>query len=192
MDALILVDLQNGLCRPETATPLSEAVRAGNALSAARDCLMAARAAALEVVHVRLAFDDGYRLRTNRTARFDDHELAGRFRQGSATVELCKETRPKAEELVMNKGSVSPFASTLLLEVLRARGITHIALAGVATHLAIESAAREAADRGLHVTIIGDACTAPESLHRHAISATLPAFAEITTSSAYVSSTAAN
>lgn len=189
MDALMLIDLQVGLCKPEgvAGAALAPVIAELGTLDAAAACLRAARSAGLEVIHVRLAFDPSYRRRTNRTERFDGHEAAGRFLADSADSAFCDEVVPKAAELVVDKASVSPFASTALEAWLHARGIRRIVVCGVATHLAVESAAREAADRGFHVTVIADACAAPQTLHEHAIEKTIPAFANVVTSADFVS-----
>ncbi|MDP9429486.1 MAG: cysteine hydrolase [Actinomycetota bacterium] len=184
MQALLLIDLQVGLCKPGGvgAAALAGVIAENGTLQAAAACLGAAREGGLEVVHVRLAFDPGYRRRTNRTQRFDGHEENRRFVEGSPDVEFCEEVRPAAAELVVSKGSVSPFPSTGLAAWLQARQIREVAICGVATHLAVESAAREGADMGLHVTVVSDACAAPEGLHSHAIENTIPAFAAVVTS----------
>jgi nicotinamidase-related amidase len=188
MQALMLVDLQVGLCKPGGvgAAALADVVAERGTLAAAASALEAARAAGLDVVHVRLAFDDGYRRRTNRTERFDGHEKNRRFVEGSADTEFCEEVRPQDGELVVSKGSVSPFASTGLLPWLLARQIRRVAVCGVATHLAVESAAREGADHGLHVSVLGDACAAPADLHTHSMDKNIPAFAEVISSAEFV------
>ncbi len=181
--ALVLIDLQVGLCgMPEGAEPppLAAAVADRGVLGAAAAALATAREHGVAVMHVHLAFEAGHGNRTNRTPRFDDHEGAGRFAVGSEAARFCREVSPVPGEPVFAKGSVSPFASTALERALRARRIGTLFIGGVATHLAVESAAREAADRGFEVVVIGDACAAPsEALHEHSITQTIPLFAEI-------------
>lgn len=181
--ALVLVDLQVGLCAVPAGgdpPPLAAEVARRGVLRAAASALETARARSLTVVHVRLAFDERYANRTNRTPRFEDHESAGRFVRGSAATAFCDEVEPVTGELILEKGSVGPFASTPLATVLRARGVGTFAVAGVATHLAIESAAREAADLGFGVVVLEDACAAPApSLHEHAMGQTIPLFADV-------------
>lgn len=188
MQALVLIDLQVGLCKPGGggAAALADVVTEGGTLAAAASALGAARDAGLDVVHVRLAFDGRYRRRTNRTERFRGHEQNRRFLEGSADTEFCEEVRPQEGELVVSKGSVSPFASTGLLAWLQARHIEHVAICGVATHLAVESAAREGADRGLQIGVLADACAAPHDLHVHALEKTIPAFAEVVASAEFI------
>ncbi len=61
MKALLLIDLQNGLCKPEgNPTPLSSAVADEDVLNTARACLDTARSQRLEMIHIRLAFDPAY------------------------------------------------------------------------------------------------------------------------------------
>ena len=58
----------------------------------------------------------------------------------------------------MTKGGVDPFIGTPLLEVLLRNNISRVALAGVATNLVVESAARHAIDSGLSVVVLADLC----------------------------------
>jgi len=154
-------------------------VTARATLQHARRCLAAARERGDLVVHVHLAFDPGHRNRTNRTFRFDEHQRAARLLDGSLEATICAEVAPAAGELVLNKGSVGPFASTILDGVLRTAGVDQLAVCGVATHLSIQSTAREASDRGYAVSVIRDACAGPAALHDHSMNAVLPAFAEV-------------
>lgn len=184
MDALVLIDLQVGLCKPEGVggAALGPVVAESGTLGRAAKCLDAARRASVEVIHVRLAFDAAYGRRTNRTERFDGHEANRRFLENSVDSAFCDEVQPSLGELVVGKGSVSPFASTGLEAWLHARGVRRLAVAGVATHLAVESAAREGADRGFLVSVVADACAAPAEMHEHSIGKTIPAFADVVSS----------
>jgi nicotinamidase-related amidase len=81
---------------------------------------------------------------------------------GSADCAIVSELAPTADELVL-------------------------AICGVATHLAVESVARDASDRGSKVSVIRDACAGPAELRDHALDKVLPAFVEIITSGDFVS-----
>ena len=184
MTTLLLIDLQKGMCDPAGsggATGLADVVSANKTLPAAARALTHARTVGMGIVHVRLAFDSAYSNRTNATQRFAAHESAGRFAAGSFDTEWCDEVAPREGEATVQKGSVSPFASTSLLTLFARRRETHLVIAGVATHLAVESAAREGADRGLQVDVLGDACAAPQALHEHSLHHILPGFATVTT-----------
>jgi nicotinamidase-related amidase len=185
MTTLMLVDLQRGMCDddgPAGAGGLAHSIRERGVLDRAAAVLEAARSGGWSVIHVHLAFEEGYVNRTNRTARFAGHESASRFLRGSVESEIRTEVGPRSGELVVAKGSVSPFASTALLPMLLARRETDLVVAGVATHLAVESAAREASDRGISVTVLEDACAAPvDAVHEHAVTVAIPSFAQVST-----------
>ena len=181
--ALLLLDLQIGLCSPTpgaTPAPLAEAVEKRNVLGVASALLDRARSRDLQVIHVRLSFDRQFANRTNRTARFNEHEQMLRFVSDSSSTQFCDAVMPIDGELVLEKGSVSPFASTAFETILHARGVDELIVGGVATHLAVESTVREAADRGFSVVVVEDACAAPaKHLHRAAVEETMPLFARV-------------
>jgi nicotinamidase-related amidase len=188
MTSLLLIDLQRGMCDPDGpagAGGLADAIEQQGVLAHAAELLRVARDCGWDVTHVHLAFDPGFLNRTNRTERFGGHESAGRFVLGSRESEFRDEVAPQEGERVVHKGSVSPFASTGLLESYLARGIDTLVIAGVATQLAVESAAREAGDRGIDVVVAEDACAAPrQEIHDHAMQVAIPAFARVRTTAA--------
>lgn len=188
--ALLLLDYQVAMCdqgplgrQPALAAQVAER----DVLARAGKALAAARAADLFVVHVRLAFDPSYELRTNAAARFAAYRDAQAMLVGSPEAEFMPEVAPLPSEPVVTKGGVDPFVGTPLLEVLLRNGIGRLALGGVATNLVVESAARHAIDSGLQVVVLADLCAsfAPE-LHEFAVTKTLPLFAEISDSETFL------
>jgi nicotinamidase-related amidase len=133
--ALVLIDLQ-ALFMPGGALPLAGAEAA---LAQVRTLLDAAHAAGLAVFHLR-------------------HQVAGSplFAPGAPGAALLLETG--ADEPVLAKSLNGPFAGTDLGQRLDAAGITQVVIAGFMTHLAVDTAGREAAMRGLAVTVASDAC----------------------------------
>ena len=90
---------------------------------------------------------------------------------------------PLAGELVVTKQCVNPFFNTGLLNWLLHGKTDRVVLAGVVTNLVVESAARAADDAGLSVTVLEDACAAPDpAWHAFSIEKILPLFATISTS----------
>jgi len=69
---------------------------------------------------------------------------------------------PAAGEPVLGKKSLSAFATTNLDETLRAAGIGHLIIAGVATSGTVLSTTRWAVDIGYRVTVCADACGDPD------------------------------
>jgi len=76
------------------------------------------------------------------------------------------------------------FHGTELDLQLRRRGVTTIALAGIATNFGVESTARQAWEHGYNVVLLEDACASVSAdLHNMAISSVLPRIARVTQSS---------
>ena len=82
------------------------------------------------------------------------------FPRGSQEYELVAELKPLPHELVLDKNSMGPFASTALDQLLRNMGIENLVVTGVLTNVAVESTARDAGDRGYNPITVEDAIAA--------------------------------
>ncbi|MEV4670748.1 MULTISPECIES: cysteine hydrolase family protein [Actinomadura] len=184
--ALLMLDYQVALCEEGPhlrMPPLAAQIAERGVLATAERVLAAARAAGTLVVHVRLAFDPSYRLRTNRLPRFDPYEEQRAMLAGSPEAQIVKALAPVAGEPVVDKGCVDPFVGTALRDVLAAEGVTEVVLGGVATNLVVESAARHASDSGLQVTVVEDMCASfRPDFHEFSVTNMLPLFGTVTTS----------
>jgi nicotinamidase-related amidase len=180
--ALLLVDLQEGLCKegPECLAPaLAEQVARRGILSAAAKLQRVALEEESLVIHVRLAFDPNYLTRTNRTKRFQRYPDEQLLRSDAPAARIMPELA-SSEIGILTKGCVNPYIGTPLAAILASHHVTGVVIAGVATTLAVESAARHSADSGLATVVVEDACASftPE-LHDFAIANTLPLFADV-------------
>lgn len=189
---LMLLDFQEGVCGENgalgAATGLSEMTRERRVLERLQRVLEAVREAPVEVMHVRLAFDADYANRTNRSERFDQFERNRLMIAGAPETEFCAAARPLPDEPIFTKGGVSPFSAPELAPHLHERDISSLYLAGVATNFVVESAARHAGDAGFRVTVVEDLCAAhTNEMHQFAIRRTLPTFARICDSEAFMS-----
>lgn len=184
--ALLLMDYQVALCEEGPhlrMPPLAAQVAERNVLATAEKVLSAARSAGWLVVHVRLAFDPTFKLRTNRLPRFDAYPDQGAMLADSPEAQIVAQLAPVEGEPVIDKGCVDPFVGTPLREVLAAEGITEVVLGGVATNLVVESAARHASDAGLQVTVVEDMCASFRAdFHDFSAQNMLPLFGTVTTS----------
>ncbi|GLY91838.1 cysteine hydrolase family protein [Actinoallomurus iriomotensis] len=192
--ALLMLDYQVAMCDsgPHGRQPaLAEQVAARDVLARAERTLGAARSAGLFVVHVRLAFDPSYELRTNRSARFTAYRTAAAMLLGSTEAEFVPQVAPLPSEPIVTKGGVNPFIGTPLTEMLLGNAITRVVLGGVATNLVVEAAARHAVDTGLDVVVLEDLCASfAADMHDFAVTRTLPLFAEVSDSERFLSSIA--
>jgi biuret amidohydrolase len=183
--ALLLLDYQVALCEEGPhlrMPPLAAQVAERDVLATASRVLEHARDSGWLVVHVRLAFDPTYTLRTNRLARFDAYPEQRAMLADSPEAQIVKAVAPIDGEPVVDKGCVDPFVGTPLLQVLAAEGVGEVVLGGVATNLVVESAARHASDAGLQVTVVEDMCASfRPDFHEFSVQNMLPLFGSVTT-----------
>jgi nicotinamidase-related amidase len=89
--------------------------------------------------------------------------------------ELVAEMTPHPEDLLITKHTWGAFHETGLAERLRARGITTLALAGIATNFGVESTAREADEDGYKLLLVEDAMAGmTERAHAFAVEEIFP------------------
>ncbi len=97
-----------------------------------------------------------------------DHRISGILvPRGSADAHMVDALCPKPNDIVVRKTASGVFNATNIEYVLRNLGIEYLLVMGVMTDQCVESAVRDACDRGFLVTLIEDAC-ATTSAERHA------------------------
>jgi nicotinamidase-related amidase len=84
------------------------------------------------------------------------------FQESSPATAVHPDIAPRPGEAVLVKRRGSAFAGTDLEAILRARGITEIALAGIATSGVVLHTLIDGADRDYAVTVLRDGCADPE------------------------------
>lgn len=128
--------------------------------------LEAFRSVGLRVIHVVLGAeledlgDMPPRLRERSRRR---QAAVGRptfYARTSFECRILPDLEPAKGELVVNKTTLGAFNSTTLEVTLRNMGIERVVIAGVVTTACVETTARDAADRGLAVTVVEDGCAA--------------------------------
>lgn len=165
--ALVVVDLQRGtIGRNPMAHPAQDIIGRAAELAAAF------RQRALPVVLVNHA--------GNPTGRTQYGQGGGDW--PPELTELMPGLGADAGDLRVTKRSWGAFATTDLDARLKSLGVTKIVIAGVATSYGIESTARDAYDRGYHVTIAANAVTDPTPEgHQHSLDRVFPALGQVGT-----------
>lgn len=173
--ALLSIDMQNAEYAPER---LARA-RAGDPAEARhaaflerlatvaipnQRCLQAAaREAGIEVIYTVIES-----LTRDGRDRSLDHKISRlHFAKGSWEAQVIPEVAPEGDEIVIPKTASGVFNATNIEYVLRNLGVEFLVIYGVMTDQCVETAVRDAADRGFLVTQIEDACAA-EDAERHA------------------------
>ena len=162
--ALLIIDVQNGICGPaiEKAKPDFHAVSAGRVIPNIRRLLDAFRAAGLEVIYTIIE-----NLTQDGRDRSLDYKLSGlSIAKGSFEAQIVAEIAPEGDEIVLPKTSSSVFYSATLDYVLRNIGMEDVFVTGFLTDQCIDHAVKDGADRGYYMTCVHDACAA-ETEARH-------------------------
>ena len=92
--------------------------------------------------------------------------------RGSRDGQVIDAIAPGDDEIVLAKSASSVFNATNVEYVLRNIGIERLAICGVYTDQCVESAVRDACDRGCLVTLVPDACaTTSQTAHDNSLKA---------------------
>lgn len=164
--ALILIDLQKGIARFDTAPHTSAAVIA-NADRLAKAC----RTVGSTVVLVRVAFaaDGSDRVQTRIDAKPPAMTLSADW------SEIVPEIGPGPGDIVVTKRQWGAFYGTDLELHLRRRAIRTILLGGISTNFGVESTARDAYERAFEIVFVEDAMASMDgAMHEFAIRSIFP------------------
>ena len=137
--ALLLIDIQNDYF-PGGAMELVGSPEAGER---AAMLLAACRGKGLPIIHVQ---------------HFSTRPGASFFLPDTRGVEIHESVAPAAAETIVRKHFPNSFRETTLLEHLRERKITDLVIAGMMTHMCVDTTTRAAADLGFNCRLAHDAC----------------------------------
>lgn len=161
--AIVPIDYINEICHPKgklSAKGYPVFLEHHGILKRVNEALRLARDRGFPVFWARVSFSSGYGELPLGSPLFGKAQEFGALKAGTWATEFHEALDVKEGESIIEKRRVSPFFGTDLEVQLRARGIERILLAGVATDLAVESAARDAHDRDFAVTVLRDCCGA--------------------------------
>jgi nicotinamidase-related amidase len=188
--AVVLIEYQNDFTSEGGALhgAVGDVMESTGMLDNTRALVDAARAAGATIVHAPITFAPGY-------GELADHPygiLKGvvdstAFVKGEWGAEIVDSLAPQEGDVVVEgKRGLDTFATTNLDFILRARGITTIALGGFLTNCCVESTMRTGYEKGYKVITLSDcvAATSPEE-HQNAIQFDYPMFSEVMTAEAF-------
>jgi nicotinamidase-related amidase len=178
--ALLLIDFQNDFCAAEGATGKTGASiqMIDAAVYRTRELLKSARDSGIFVVHVRAEYGKAWRsssspyrfpiegrrepavwtasasdMSANRWFEEEETEVC---RTGTWGAEFVEGLHPEPGEAVITKHRFGAFAGTGLDQLLRARGLSSLIVAGVTTNCCVETTAREAVMREFSLMVVED------------------------------------
>lgn len=172
--ALLIMDVQQGIVGRFAGDGDGYLGRLATAMAAAR-------AADVMVGYVTIAFRPGYPEVSERNKAFAAIAGTGRFTDGDPGGRIPGAVAPAPGEVVVTKRRVSAFTGSDLDVLLRARGIDHLVLGGIATSGVVLSTLRQAADLDYRLTVLADGCLdADPEVHQLLLGKVFPRQAEVT------------
>lgn len=170
--ALLLMDIQHGTTRRYGAN--------AEYLDRVVATQAKAEAAGIPVVLVRVGFSPGYPEVSERNKSFAAVKKAGNLLLGESSTEVEPRLLRGNGEVLVTKKRISAFAGSDLLEVLRARDVDHLVLAGIATGGVVLSTVRQAADLDFQLTVVSDLCLdLDEEVHRVLVEKVFPRHGDV-------------
>jgi nicotinamidase-related amidase len=184
--AVVLIEYQNDFTSDGGVFhgAVAEVMEKTGMLDNTRKLVERARAAGCTIVHAPITFQPGY----NELSSHPYGILKGvvdntAFVKGEWGAEIVDALAPQEGDIVVEgKRGLDTFATTNLDFILRARGITTIALGGFLTNCCVESTMRTGYEKGYEVITLADcvAATSPEE-HDNAIKFDYPMFSSVMT-----------
>ena len=142
----------------------------------------AGRAANVPIIHVRHAYRPDYADLPDNILFFRGMKEMQAMQDGTWGAEIHADLTPEPHDIVITKTRVSSFYASSLEGILRAQGITHLVLTGIATDGVVEGTARDGADRGYYIVVPDDCCTATvEEAHQVILGGMLAALTTVCT-----------
>lgn len=171
--ALLVMDVQEGI--------VSRFAPTGDLLKQIGTAITAARAASIPVIYVQVAFRQGYPEVSPKNKSFSAiKQQLGSSPTALPALEIHPAIAPQPTDIVVTKRRVSAFCGSDLEVVLRAQGIAHLVLCGIATSGVVLSTLREAADKDYRLTVLSDGCAdSDEEVQRVLLTRVFPRQADV-------------
>ncbi len=190
--AVVLIEYQNDFTSEGGALhgAVQDVMEQTGMLENTRRLVDRARAAGATIVYAPITFVQGYgELPQHPYGILKGVVDSTAFVKGEWGAEIVDALTPQEGDVIVEgKRGLDTFATTNLDFILRARGITTIALCGFLTNCCVESTMRTGYEKGYEVITLSDCVAATSSEeHENAIKFDYPMFSEVTTAEAFAS-----
>lgn len=170
--AFLAIHWQNDVVSPSGALgkTFAESATQRNILQRTKALFDFAREKGASVIYTNVEHDADYASLVINNAVFKTVLQSKLFIKGTKGAEIVDELKPRPGEPVLSSTRISCFYGTNLLEMLINKKINRLFLTGVATNVAVDHTARDAAQMGFNVFLVEDCCaTADARLHDAAL-----------------------
>ena len=162
--ALILVGYQNdyfaadGILRGVVEEPN----RVDSVLQSSLDFIREMAPSEMTIIATPIVLEPDYRALANSVGILDTIKASGAFKAGTPGADTIPQLLAFGDRVTYVTGKVgfNAFSNTTLDDVLKAKQIKNVLVAGMVTSLCIDSTGRAAYERGYSVKILSDCCSA--------------------------------
>jgi len=161
--AVILIEFQNEFCKEggKLFGEVRDEIARQDTLNNGVRLLQAARKKGCLVIHCPFVFDEDWVQQHAVCGIIGEAAKVGAFRQGQWGTQIIDEMAPlESEAILSGKHALSGFKNTQLGELLEAKAIRNVVIAGFLSNVCVEATARSAYDLGYQVAVIRDATAA--------------------------------
>lgn len=175
--AVLAIHFQNDVLSPRGAFGPAFATRASELglVSRVEKLLNAARTVGMTVVYANVTYTPGHPEVIRNSALFVTAAERNAFVRGTTGAEVVDELTPQPSDFIIEHSRISCFWGTDLETILRARGITHLLVTGIATNVAVDHTVRDAVQMGFKTVLVEDCCCSSSSEFHEASLMTLNA-----------------
>lgn len=173
--AILAIHWQNDAAKPDGAfgPSFAKSVEDSGVIGRTASLFEAGRKRGAQVAYVNVAFWPNYKGLPKNNPLFNTVVHTGAFKRGTRGAEIIAELSPSSDDYIFEHSRISGFYGTELDAVLRADGIENLVLTGIATNVAVDHTARDAAQFGYKVFVVEDCCCSSDRQHHEAALATL-------------------
>jgi nicotinamidase-related amidase len=178
--ALLIMDVQAGIA--------DYFANSGGLLKQMSAAIAAAHSAHIPVIYAVVTFRKDYPEISPDNKSFSGiKQYRSPSQETTAAALIHPAIAPQPSDIVVTKRRVSAFTGSDLEIVLRAQGIRHLVLGGIATSGVVLSTVREAADKDFILTILSDCCgEGDEEVQKVLMSKVFPRQAEVVTAEEWI------
>ncbi|HEY78692.1 MAG TPA: cysteine hydrolase [Dehalococcoidia bacterium] len=188
--ALLMLHWQKDTADPASRISgyLPQRLKAAHIIENTQAVLKASREKGIPVIYVNANHRPGYPEVGPRPYPLANHLAgAGVLVRGSWGAEVIESLRPVAGDIIVDNYSSSGFCYTDLDLILHNKGVTDIVLSGIATNWAVESTARDGANRGYFVYTLKDCCASlTDEMHNWTLTNILPSLGAVLSAEEYI------
>lgn len=161
--ALLVMDYINEIVHQEgkfKGKGYADFCKQQNTLENVSEAVEKMRALNGHIIYVAVGFSSDYSDAPKNSVLFEKAPTFKALQLGTWATEFHSALDVKESDFVLKKNRISPFSNPALDEYLTKNNINELYLAGVATDLVVQSAARDAHDKDYIVNVLSDCCAA--------------------------------